>query len=180
MGVLIILTDGTCGQGLGLKLWSRDGDHQELYHLGGEVGSGSRFLGRRNRFGRSGARSPGRPICPFWPAPASLSARRSAPFGCQICRGPKPVAGSSPGARPSPSHGEAPNRPPTHRPRRGGFQTRPRPGQGEGGETKIPLTTADRRSRPILERTTRSTAESGACESGRSGLRGAAGAGPTS
>src|SRR4028118_2195966 len=146
MGVLIILADGTRGQGLDLKLWSRDGDHQGLYHLGGEVGFGSRFLGRRNRFGRSGARSPGRPICPFWPAPASLSARRSAPFGCQICRGPKPVAGSSPGARPSPSTGGALNRQPTHRPRRGGFQTRPRPGQGEGGEKKVPPTTANRRS----------------------------------
>jgi hypothetical protein len=175
MGVLIILTDGTRGQGLGLKLWSRDGDHQGLYQLGGEVRSGSRFLGRRNRFGRSGARSPGRPLCRF--RSGSLSARRSAPLGCQICCGSKPVAGTLAAARPCPSHGEDPDRPPTHRPRRGGFQTRPRPGQGEGGETKVPLTTADRRSRPIPERTTRSTAESGACESGRSGLRGAAGAG---
>ena len=159
MGVPIMKSYGTRGQGLGLKLWSRDGDHQGPYRQGGEVGSGLRFLGRRNRFGRSGARSPGRPICPFWPAPASLSARRSAPFGCQICRGPKPVAGSSPGARPSPSHGEAPNRPPTHRPRRGGFQTRPRPGQGEGGEKKVPPTTANRRGRPTPKRTVRVTAE---------------------
>ena len=179
MGVLIILADGTHGQGLGLKLWSRDGDHQGLYQLGGEVGSGSRFLGRRNRFGRSGARSPGRPICPFRRAPASLSARD-----------PRHSAVRSSAAAPSLLPGRLPGadrlrhtarirtgHPPIDHVRRGGFQTRPCPGQGEGGETKVPLTSADRRSRPIPERTTRSTAESGACESGRSGLRGAAGAG---
>jgi len=62
IGVLIILVDGLRGQGLGLNLGSRDGGHQGLYQQGGVVGSGSRFLGRRNRSGRSGARSPGRPL----------------------------------------------------------------------------------------------------------------------
>ncbi len=46
IGVLIIPADGTRGQGLGFNLGSRDGRHQGLYLQGGEVGSGSRFLGR--------------------------------------------------------------------------------------------------------------------------------------
>ncbi len=86
MGVLIIPADGTRGQGLGLNLGSRDGCHQGLYPQGGEVGSGSRFLGRRNRFGRSGALSPGRPFFRFQVAPAlpPLSGRRFAPLRCQL------------------------------------------------------------------------------------------------
>ena len=109
MGVLIIVADGTRGQGLGLKLWSRDGDHQGLYQLGGEVGSGSRFLGRRNRIGREVAGTPALYVSArsgFAPGPALRAFRLSDPLRPQACcrdvargqtvsvtrRGPGPVA----------------------------------------------------------------------------------------
>ena len=113
MGMLIILADGTRGQGLGLNLGSRDGCHQGLYRQGGEVGSGSRFLGRRNRFGRSGARSPGRPICRFQSGPASPppSSRRRAPLGSRFSGCTWPVA---PGVGCYPGQGPMAPRPRLH------------------------------------------------------------------
>ena len=132
VAMLIILADGTRGQGLGLNLGSRDGCHQGLYRQGGEVGSGSRFLGRRNRFGRSGARSPGRPFLRFRPAPASppLSGRRFAPLGCQLRGRPLAPALFWTAVRGSTSvpREKDPSRWPDPPARRGGFDFRPRPG----------------------------------------------------
>ncbi len=129
-GVLIIPADGTHGQGLDFNLGSRDGRHQGLYLQGGEVGSGSRFLGRRNRFGRSGARSPGRPILRFGPLPTS--SRRFAPLLIGQFTGrlrPLVLAPFDRGPRGSiaATRGETPDRTSNPPACRDGFEPRPRP-----------------------------------------------------
>ena len=159
MRMLIILADGTRGQGLGLNLGSRDGYYQGLYLQGGEVGSGSRFLGRRNRFGRSGARSPGRPILWFRPVPVvpPPSSRRFAPLGSRfscVALGPLPwrrttvvrVYRSAPLERPRTVR-------PTHRPRGGGFQTRSRRRPREERSIPSSKTSAEKRDRTSPGRT---------------------------
>ena len=97
IGVLIILVDGLRGQGLGLNLGSRDGGHQGLYQQGGVVGSGSRFLGRRNRSGRSGARSPGRPLLAR--SGYRLRFQHATPFGLRLSARPLSGTFSTPSSR---------------------------------------------------------------------------------